>query len=406
MKFFLSLFFLSLLSLSIHGQTVDFYGKKVSTNVCNELGFKDNQEAKSCLDKICDAADLVNNYVLAPCSNVGTCLATVKDGVYYILYDNAFLNKVKTLGFTEKRISNNSGTDWASITIMAHELGHHALGHFNVLVNKPENYLRNELQADEFAGKTLYKLGATLKQAQLAFLNLSDVETLTHPKKTDRLKALANGYNKEKAKFGNSNNISADKIIGSWSNDQNVTMTFFENGNLKVFENATINDGIWSMNNDKLSIHPKGMGSQGFDLTVAELSDYTLTLKKGDNDNAVILKRVTVDAKTAMSNYLKTNLEKLIFIDKFNYNYRKIGGITDINIPVVNKSRYFVELIKVKIEYILASGAVYKTEYVDFENFKPYETKVLHAPDSDRGTSIRTSIFTVKSEAIEALLQN
>ena len=119
MKFFLSLFFLSLLSLSIHGQTVDFYGKKVSTNVCNELGFKDNQEAKPCLDKICDAADLVNNYVLAPCSNVGTCLATVKDGVYYILYDNAFLNKVKTLGFTEKRISNNSGTDWASITILS-----------------------------------------------------------------------------------------------------------------------------------------------------------------------------------------------------------------------------------------------------------------------------------------------
>ena len=75
----------------------------------------------------------------------------------------------------------------------------------------------------------------------------------------------------------------------------------------------------------------------------------------------------------------------------------------------LNNTNFLIEMIRVKIEYVkdasLASGAVYKTEYIDFENIKPHETRVLRAPDSDRGTSIRTSIFTVKSKALEALLQ-
>ena len=136
--FFLFIFFVELCT----AQTVDFYGKKVNTNICNQLGFSNNEEAKNYLDKICDAADLINNYVMIPCPDIGTCLATVSDGVYYILYDNNFLNRLKSLGFTEKKINNSSSsfTDWAAITVLAHELGHHALGHFNKLVNIPENY--------------------------------------------------------------------------------------------------------------------------------------------------------------------------------------------------------------------------------------------------------------------------
>ncbi len=394
---------------NIDAQSVDFYGKKINTNICNELGFKDNQEANNCLDKICEAADLVNNYVLVPCSNVGTCLATVKDGVYYIMYDNAFLNKVKTLGFTERKIGNKSSTDWSSITIMAHELGHYALAHFNKLINKPEFYLRNEIQADEFAGKTLFKLGATLEQAQLAFLSLSETETLTHPKRADRLNAVAKGYNKEKLKFGNNKTISSSQIVGSWSDDNtNVTMSYFENGSFNIFEKGSILEGEWKINGDKLNIKVKD-APIGVDITIADLSDYTLTLKAGRNNTITILKRISTDAITAMSNYLKKNFDKLVYIDKFSYSSRRIGGISDVNVPVVNNTNYMIDLVKVKVEYVkdaqLASGAVYKTEFIEFDNIKPHERQVIHAPDSDRGTTIRTSITTFRSNALNNLFK-
>ena len=408
MKYKIILLSLLILIMKVDAQTVDFYGKKINTNICNELGFKDNQEANTCLDKICEAADLINNYVLVPCSNVGTCLATVKDGVYYIMYDNAFLNKVKTLGFSERKIGNNSTTDWASITVMAHELGHHALGHFNKLVNVPEKYKKNELQADEFAGKTLYKLGATLEQAQLAFISLSEVETLTHPKRSDRLKAVATGYNKEKLKLGNNKTFNTSQIIGSWSDDKNVTMTFYQNGSLKIFENGVLMEGDWAINGDKLNIKPNN-APKGVDVTLAELSDYTLTLKKEDGNSVEIMKRVTTDALTAMSHYLKNNLDKLVYIDKFSYNSRKIGGITDVNVPIVNNTNFFIESIRVKVEYVkdvtLASGAVYKTEFIDFVKIRPHGRQIIHAPDSDRGTTIRTSIAEFKCSAIANLMK-
>jgi len=54
---------------------------------------KDDKEAKECLDKICDAADIPNNFVLAPCTNIDNCFALYKNGYSYIVYDINFFNK-------------------------------------------------------------------------------------------------------------------------------------------------------------------------------------------------------------------------------------------------------------------------------------------------------------------------
>jgi hypothetical protein len=140
-------------------QTVDFYGKKINvTNVCSSLGFSDDNEAKNYLNQVCGAAGIRSNFIMVQCNSIGTCLAIEKDGDPYILYDNNFLNKLKSnisYGFSEKKINTKSddGKDWTSMTILAHEIGHHENHHFSKTIRSANSIRDLELQADEYAGQ-------------------------------------------------------------------------------------------------------------------------------------------------------------------------------------------------------------------------------------------------------------
>jgi hypothetical protein len=110
--------------------------------------------------------------------------AAIKHHERYILYNPEFVNKVNEV----------TKDKWASIFILAHEVGHHLDGH-------TEAGLRScpaiELEADQFAGFVLCKMGATLQQAQLAMHYISTIaSSKTHPGRLDRLSAIENGWNK------------------------------------------------------------------------------------------------------------------------------------------------------------------------------------------------------------------
>ncbi|MDQ3535579.1 MAG: membrane-binding protein, partial [Bacteroidota bacterium] len=88
---------------------------------------------------------------------------------------------------------NATQTDWAAISILAHEIGHHLNGH--TMMTKGGNPAL-ELEADEFSGFVLRKMGASLVEAQKAMKLISDViGSATHPKRSLRLTAIAKGYN-------------------------------------------------------------------------------------------------------------------------------------------------------------------------------------------------------------------
>lgn len=209
MRYILPLTFFLCMVGCAKAQNVDFYGKELAKDICNQYGMKDDQAAKDCLDKICDAADIPNNFVLAPCTGIDNCFALYKNGYSYIVYDINFFNKIKTYGFTEKNLQKNT-VDWAALTILAHELGHHMCLHTtNPNLSSIYTPVQIELQADEYAGSVMYKLGATLIQAQLA-MNSSDVPeegSLTHPGRKPRLAAIAKGWNKEYKKDMDKNRV-------------------------------------------------------------------------------------------------------------------------------------------------------------------------------------------------------
>lgn len=85
------------------------------------------------------------------------------------------------------------GNAWAPISIMAHEIGHHLSGH---TITPGGSQPPTELEADKFSGFVLYKMGASLDDAQTAMSRLvpDGPDGKTHPGRGKRLSAIRDGW--------------------------------------------------------------------------------------------------------------------------------------------------------------------------------------------------------------------
>ena len=78
--------------------------------------------------------------------------------------------------------------------MLAHEVGHHLNGH---TIRRSGSKPRLELEADEFAGFVLYKLGATLEQSQEVMKYIAGAKpSKTHPARDARMIAIYKGWSK------------------------------------------------------------------------------------------------------------------------------------------------------------------------------------------------------------------
>ncbi|MEZ4631151.1 MAG: SUMF1/EgtB/PvdO family nonheme iron enzyme [Deinococcales bacterium] len=173
------------------GESVDFYGNLISYRVpsysfTKGLGFeaKYYSEVSSALNRVLVLMDARPNIELA-----------YDEGVYYpmAVFDNeghAFI--IYGVDFIAEVLKGGEEADWVLMTILAHEVGHHARSHIRMLQFASSlstaEHRTFELEADEFAGYMLCKLGATEAQTQLAYQNYtSDASTSQHPSKESRL---------------------------------------------------------------------------------------------------------------------------------------------------------------------------------------------------------------------------
>jgi hypothetical protein len=132
--------------------------------------------------EITDAVGLKARFELRATHDVDNAAAVVYDGKRFLLYNPDFLNAVNRAGHT----------DWAGISILAHEMGHHLNGH---TLRGGGSQPADELEADEFSGFVLRKLGASLAQAQAAMATVSDDQgSSTHPGRAPRLTAISEGW--------------------------------------------------------------------------------------------------------------------------------------------------------------------------------------------------------------------
>ena len=110
--------------------------------------------------------------------------ATISHHKRYISYNPSFMEWIN-------QVTNDK---WAGYVLLAHEIGHHLDGH---TIRKTGSTPAVELEADEFAGFVLFKLGATLQQAQHVMYYIAGAEaSATHPARISRLQAIEKGWSR------------------------------------------------------------------------------------------------------------------------------------------------------------------------------------------------------------------
>ncbi len=109
--------------------------------------------------------------------------------------------------------------DWAALSILAHEVGHHLSGHsLREGGSRPDL----EIEADKFSGFILQKLGASINQSTAAIDMLNSTSgSSTHPNKFLRIAAIREGYYNAKGSGAPSSNNSGkpSRIGGDYYNN-------------------------------------------------------------------------------------------------------------------------------------------------------------------------------------------
>lgn len=198
------LFLLLVGVVRMEAQLPGFSSQPSTGTVCEGLSFNSDEEAFSRVKQICEAMDIAGNFMVAECGKVDNCKAVLNSSGSYIFYNNNYLHKIKGLNFTESSFTSTKSDDWDVLFILAHEIGHHVLQHLANFqqLSRIMPLVDMELEADKFAGACLFRMGATLEQAQHVMYDpsVSEKASLNHPARKERLEAIAIGYNKAKAK--------------------------------------------------------------------------------------------------------------------------------------------------------------------------------------------------------------
>jgi hypothetical protein len=135
------------------------------------------------IEEIKHAADIRTKFILKE-AEVDNIEASISHRKKCISYNPLFLENIQSV----------SQSEWTIVALLAHEIGHHVKGHTNG--KKRGERLKLELEADEFAGFVLNKLGATVEQSQEVMHYIARTKpSTTHPARSDRMYAIQKGWN-------------------------------------------------------------------------------------------------------------------------------------------------------------------------------------------------------------------
>lgn len=195
-KLFKQTFLWLILMLSL-AQTPSF-GRQIEETVPAPAGIATGPEqytaspamgARDIIDEIMGTVGLKPRFEVIKSGRVPNAAAVIMNGKRYILYNERFLAGV----------NNAVRTDWAGVSILAHEIGHHLNGH--TLARGGSNPA-DELEADEFSGFVLRKMGAPLEEAMAAMNAMAEEEdSYTHPGRRTRLAAISTGWQNAEAQI-------------------------------------------------------------------------------------------------------------------------------------------------------------------------------------------------------------
>jgi hypothetical protein len=145
--------------------------------------FKSVYEAADIVKNMLDSIKWRENFTLREQNGINNAYATIINNKRWIVYDNHFLENLDAY----------AATKWASISVLAHEMGHH---YYNHVVSGRGSTIPTEIEADAFSGYLMRKMGATLQQSVAAMQTIAtDRASATHPAKKDRVASITKGWN-------------------------------------------------------------------------------------------------------------------------------------------------------------------------------------------------------------------
>src|SRR6187401_3486823 len=115
----LLLFLLLAISFVANGQKITGCGFKVPPRSLLKSNFNSVYEARDILNNMLDNIKWKENFNVREDNGIRNAYATIINNARWIIYDNDFLEDIDAY----------AATKWASISILAHEMGHHYYNH-------------------------------------------------------------------------------------------------------------------------------------------------------------------------------------------------------------------------------------------------------------------------------------
>jgi hypothetical protein len=194
MKYVLQTLYLLLVMNCCFGQNrkskVCFYGLDNSTldwACLDRAEIKEDSIAKVTIQDLLKPLALKAKFTLRQCSEIQNFASFKESNQKFIVYNQSLIDS----------IADPANRKWDKLAAFLHELAHHL--NDDIEDTSAQNSLQDELNADEFAGTHLARLGANLSQAQHALTIIlnppcnQDADA-SHPCLEKRLVAVAQGW--------------------------------------------------------------------------------------------------------------------------------------------------------------------------------------------------------------------
>ncbi len=140
------------------------------------------QVAKAAVYRIVRYSGLQPDFVVRENADIPTAIAFIKGHKRCIEYNPSVI----------AGIMDSARTDWSAVSILAHEIAHHLLGH---TLEPGKRNPGDELACDLYSGFILNAMGATLDESLAAMRVVGHkLDTLHHPAKEARLEAIRQGW--------------------------------------------------------------------------------------------------------------------------------------------------------------------------------------------------------------------
>lgn len=138
--------------------------------------------AKEAVHRIVRHSGLLPNFTVREDEHVATAVAYIKGRERVIAYNPSFISSML----------DSARTDWAAVSVLAHEIAHHLLGH---TLDPEAMHPGDELSCDRYSGFILQRMGVSLEESLAAIAVAGNVHgTRNHPPKHARSAAIQQGW--------------------------------------------------------------------------------------------------------------------------------------------------------------------------------------------------------------------